>query len=418
MTAFLQVAKTLLRHRDFTVLIICNLIVGMAHSFVMPYGSIFGTKEVGMSSWMYGIFMTVTSLSGIVLSTYLAHWSDTRFARKTILLIGGLAGGLGYLGYAWVREIWLLMLIGCLLLGIASIVFSQLFAHARNLLDESEVDAREVSLYMNVFRLCFALSWTVGPALAALVMRYYSFRGTYQVAAGLFFLFTVLVAAFIRSNPPSKAGGRETAKLPIPKLPLREAFRLPGLAAHFLAFTAFFTCWTMGMINLPLLMLDTLHGDASNVGMAYSLGPVFEIPLMFYLGVLATRMPPARLIRGAFMLAIVYFAALSLIREPWQVYPLQLLSAAIVAVSNGLAITFFQDYMPERAGAATNLFTNAMRFGSIFGYLLFGGLCTSFGHRSVFVACAMLCGLSVLLMLPRRAERIRPPREVRAAIKA
>jgi SET family sugar efflux transporter-like MFS transporter len=397
MPRLISVLRTVLSRRDFMVLILCDLIVGLAFSFVLPFTSLFGTQEVGMSPSVFGLFMAVTSLAGIFVSTRLAHWSDTRFARKTIFLIGGLSGSIGYLGFAWVRNGWLLTVIGSVFLGASSVVFSQLFAYARTLLNRSEVDPAQIPLYMNVFRLCVALSWTVGPALASWVMQQYGFRGTYQIAAGLFLVFVLVVAAAVPFLPPSEASRAEARKVP-----LGAAFRLPGLTKSFVAFSVFFACSTMGTLNLTLLMLNTLHGRTAQVGIAYSVAPAFEIPLMFYLGAAATRIPANRMIRGAFLVAMVHYAGLACIGKPWQVYPLQFLSAAIVAVTSGVAITYFQNYMPGQPGTATNLYTNALRVGSTLGFIVFGTISGTLGDRAVYVVCAALsAGAALLMPAPR-----------------
>lgn len=393
MSRLILLARSLSGRPDFLVLIFCNLILGLSYSFVLPFMSMFGTLEVGMSPGAFGLFMALSALSSMVLTVYLAKWSDTRYSRKTMILIGSASGMLGYLGYAWIRDVRLLFLDGALILGISSITFSQLLAHGRNLVDRSGIPAREIPLYMNVFRLCFALSWTVGPALAALVMQRYSFRGTFLVTAGLFALLTVVVAFLVPSVPPSTKSKEAAAAMP-----LRKAFRLPGLFAHFAAFVIFFSCSTMGMMNLPLLILNELRGTGSHVGIAYSVAPVFEIPFMLYLGFLAARIETSRIIRVTMVLAMLYYGFLFLVQVPWQVYPLQILSAAIVAVTSGLAITFFQDYLPHQAGTATNLYSNAMRIGSTLGYLLFGYLGSTLGNRYVFAVCAVFCGISFLVM--------------------
>ena len=59
--------------------------------------------------------MTATSLSGIAISTWLARWSDMRLSRRTVLLLGGVTGALSYVGYAYVRDVVWLTLIGCVL---------------------------------------------------------------------------------------------------------------------------------------------------------------------------------------------------------------------------------------------------------------------------------------------------------------
>src|ERR1017187_10812639 len=92
MQSILVPLRTLLAHRDLRIVLVCHLLLGLAFSFVSPFYSMFGTIEVGMSNWTFGIFMTITSVAGIIMSTVLARWSDTRFSRRAILLIGCASG--------------------------------------------------------------------------------------------------------------------------------------------------------------------------------------------------------------------------------------------------------------------------------------------------------------------------------------
>jgi SET family sugar efflux transporter-like MFS transporter len=86
------------------------------------------------------------------------------------------------------------------------------------------------------------------------------------------------------------------------------------------------------------------------------------------------------------------------------VYPVQVLSAAIAATVSGIAITFFQDYIPNEPGTATNLYSTANRIGNTFGYLCFGSLSSWLGYRSVFVACAFICAAAFFLLWLSREE--------------
>jgi SET family sugar efflux transporter-like MFS transporter len=390
-------ARTILRHRTFMVLLGCNLLVGLAFSFVAPFFSMFGTIEVGMSAVMFGVFMMATSLSGIAMSTALARWSDTRLSRRTVLLLGGLTGALSYVGYAFVRDVLWLTVIGCVLGGIASITFSQLFAYARDLLTRSDVPPRDAPLYMNVFRLFFALSWTAGPAVASWVMLRYHYRGMFLVAALCFFLFVLILVACVPAVPPTVAAQAAAARLP-----LRRALARADILAYFVSFALLFASSTMGIMNLPLLVVNVLGGTGQQVGIIYSVAPAFEIPFMLYFGLLATKGDQARLIRIAVVLAVVYYALLAFVRVPWQIYPLQVLSAAITAVVGGVAITFFQNFLPEQPGTATNLYSVAGRIGSTAGYLVFGVLASAFGHRAVFLACTALCALALAILFVYR----------------
>jgi MFS transporter, SET family, sugar efflux transporter len=396
-------ARIILQHRLFMVLLGCNILVGLAFAFVSPFFSIFGTRTIGMSPFVFGVFMTVLSLSAIVISTLLARWSDTRFSRKTILLIGGVAGMLNYLGYAYVHDIVSLTINGCILGGISSITFSQLFAYARDLLARSDIPPSQAPLYMNVFRLFFAVSWTAGPAVASWVMLRYDFVGMFLVAALCFLLFVIILLVFIPPAPPL-----ESTRVAAAQMPLRRVLVRVDVLAYFISFSLLFAAGTMGMMNLPLLVLNELGGTGQQVGIIYSVSPAFEIPFMLYFGLLATKSDQAGLIRIAVVIAIVYYALLGFVHLPWQIYPLQVLSAAVTAVIGGIAITFFQNFLPDQPGTATNLYSTAGRVGSTVGYLAFGTLASAFGNRAVFWACTALSVLAFLILFAGRERQRRP----------
>jgi SET family sugar efflux transporter-like MFS transporter len=399
MQRILAPIRILFGNREFVVVLAANLALGLASSFVTPFLSMFGTIEARMSPALFGGFMTITALSSVLIATILSHRSDTHYSRRHLMLLGAACGALGYVGYAFVRDVVLLTIIGSVALGIASITFSQLFAHARESLSRAGIPATQSPLYMNLFRMFFALSWTIGPALAALTLHRYSYQGLFLVAA-LFYVFLLLiVAAYIPNVPPAANSAAR------PPIPLRALLRQPTVFPWFVAFVLVFMATTMSMMNLSLLVLNVLGGTETQVGIIFSLAPVFELPFMIYFGLLATKIDPARLIRLAVVLGLVYFASLSLVRAPWHIYPLQILSAAFVAVTMGVAISFFQDKFPGQPGAATNLYMNAMRIGATAGYLIFGTIAQNLGHRAVYVACAVLCGVALILMFlqPGRA---------------
>jgi MFS transporter, SET family, sugar efflux transporter len=398
MERILGPTRKLLSHRDLFIVLVCNLLLGLAFSFVSPFYSMFGTIEVGMSNWTFGIFMTITSVAGIIASTVLARWSDTRFSRRSILLLGCAAGVAGYAGYAYVRSVLWLTVIGSLGIGISSIAFSQIFAYARETLDQHGIPEDDAPLYMNIYRLTLSLAWTVGPGAAAWVMVQYSYRGIFLVCAGLFFALFVTVWLYVPSRPPT-AGARAL------RVPLMQLLRRSDLLCYFSAFVLVFICMTMGIMNLPLMILHSLAGTEKQVGIAYSVAPFFELPFLLLFGLAAARgSKPGPMIRLGVIIGVAYYLLLAQVRAPWQIYPIQILSAAMIAVLSGIAITFFQNYIPNQPGTATNLYTNANRIGSTVGYLCFGFLASAYGHRAVFLVCAGVCTAAFGLLWLAREE--------------
>jgi SET family sugar efflux transporter-like MFS transporter len=388
----------LFTNRGFRNLLFLNMLLGLTSSFVAPFSSMFGTMEVGMSPLRFGLFMMMTATGGVVIGTTLAHYSDTHYSRRSMLLLGSLAGMVGFIGYAFLRDFVPLLLVGTFILGISSITFSQLFAHAREMLTRSGIPAAETAFYMNAFRMFLALSWTIGPALASWIMVVFKFRGLFLSAAAVNLCFAAAVYVLVPdAPPPGRKGAAGTSML-----------RLLGrwdVLAHFTAFVLIFTSGTIGMMNLPLLVMNHLGGDTRNVGIIYSIAPVFELPFMLYFGLLAMRHKATGIIRVGFTISTVYYGLLCLVRAPEHVYPLQILGAAATAVSAGVAITYFQNFLPDHPGSATNLYANATRIGATLGYLLFGTIADHFGNRAVFVACTSFALIALLLMqVPVRSQ--------------
>jgi MFS transporter, SET family, sugar efflux transporter len=387
-------ARLLYRHPSFRRLLILNVLQGLSTAFVAPFMSLFGTLEVHMSLLRFGTFMTLNAASGIVISTVLAHYSDVRVSRRAILLFASVAGCLGYVGYAYLRSFWALVAVGSLALGVSSITFSQLFAYARELLTESDADPALSALYINVFRMFIALAWTVGPAIASMILLRFSYRGVFLAAAADLALFAAVVWHGVPARRPGTAPSGTPGSQSLASLLVRA-----DLLSHFAAFVLVTAATTISLMNLPLLIVKTLGGSEADVGIAYSVAPVFELPFMLYFGWLATRQTAARVIRIGMFISAVYYASLVLVTAPWQVYLCQALAAAATAVISGVAITYFQNHLPRYPGTATNLYSTAQRIGSTAGYFIFVGLAWRFGHRAVFEACALFSVLGLALML-------------------
>jgi SET family sugar efflux transporter-like MFS transporter len=388
-----------------------GFLLGLASSLVVPFLSLWGTRAIGMTPFVFGMFMTSTALSAMVASTLLARWSDTRAPRRTVLLLSSAGGALGYLGYASVSDPLALALIGALLLGVASANFPQLFAHAREELARPEYSGFDTSFAMSLLRAAFALAWTVGPALGAMVVQRFGYRGSFLSASGIFCLYGAVVWGSVPSRAIVTAGVR--AKASLAKLLTR-----PVLLANFAAFALIFAGLSLNLMNLPLLLTNELGGDESHVGTAFAIGPIAEMPLMLWFGRLGARGHQAKVIRLGVLLGVAYFVGLMLVGAPSHVYPLQLLNAAAVAVTMSVAIPYFQDLLPGQTGVATSVYASTYSLGSLLGYFGFGVLVPSIGHRGIVLLCAALGGLSLtVLMLEATIGRRRfaEPRPARPA---
>ena len=162
----------------------------------------------------------------------------------------------------------------------------------------------------------------------------------------------------------------------------------PLVLAHAVAFALMFAAFTIQGLNLPLFLTEKLGATEHGVGTAFAVSPFFEILFMVGFGHLAALGHQRRVIVVGASAAVGYFAALPFITAVWHVYPLQVLNAAAHAVTTSVAIPFFQDLMPGQRGAATTLYSNALKAGSLLGFGAFGLLASYLGNTRLFWVCA------------------------------
>ncbi|GKU77701.1 sugar efflux transporter [Paenibacillus sp. L3-i20] len=388
-----QHAKTVMAIQDFPIIMLINIFLGISFSFVLPFNSLFGIDEVGMSNTTFGIFMMVSSIFGIVFSTWIAKLSDRVPDRKFILILCALAGVIGYIGFAFSRNYFVLLAISSIFLGIASSTFAQVFAIGREILTRSTLPAKQLPLYMNILRTIFALSWTVGPAIAAYVLLYQGFIGLFVVAATCNAVVAVIALLFLNKRKVGSA-----PKTAASNIPLKQIVFQPVIFVNLLAFTFISTANTLSTMNMAQYVTKVLGGGKEHIGIIFSIPPIFEVPFMLGFGYLATRMKSDRLIRLGALIAFIYFTILFFVETPYHIYAVQILSAAYISITSGIAITYFQDFLPEMPGTATNLYSNSNKVGSMLGFLLFGFIADAFGYRNVYLACAAFTLIAVVLL--------------------
>jgi MFS transporter, SET family, sugar efflux transporter len=396
------IGRRLLLDPAFLGLLGTMFVLGLTSAFVAPFGSLWATQEIGMSSRMLGLFMTITALSAILVTTLIARWSDSIVSRRTLLAIGCCGGALNYVGYALLRDPMLLLLLGSTLLAVASMNFAQLFAHVRE--EVGRVDGANVTLLLGVLRACYALAWALGPNLGAAIKGRFGYPGLFWSVSLFFLALLGFVLAFVAQRP-------RVAPL-APAVNARAAWGLknPRVLAHAVAFGLMFAAFTLNGLNLPLFLTQQLGGTERAVGVAFAVSPVFEMLFMVLFGHLAARgrERQVQVILFGAGASVCYFLALRFVSQPWHVYPLQILNATAVAVVTSVAIPFFQDLLPNQTGVSTSLYSNALKVGSLLGFSLFGALASVVGNAGLFLVCAALAAstFGIIATSRGRAPRV------------
>ena len=399
--------------------------LGVALSFTAPYLSLFGIEEASMSPLRLGVFMTLVSASGVCASTAAGRWSDRRGRHRGLLIASLVVAMFGYASLGFVRGYTALMVVGAVLLGPGAAALSQIFAFGRAALRIE--DPAQSEFASATLRTLLSAAWVFGPAVGALVLAQTGFKGLFAFAAVSFGASAVIALRIAETNGGSQekvaavaapaAGSAPSATAADVSNQAFAGYARRAIPRILIALGVIGLTANATMILLPLYLLHALHGTRLTVSAALGMGALLEIPIMLWLGGMSSRLRTPRWLTASAAVHAAYFLALAAVSHAWAVVPLQALSATVVAITSCLGMTYIQDLMPGETGAATALFFNALRVGSILSGVLSGTIVGAFGYRAAFLLCAALavCAFALLSFDGLRFKRANARASVRRA---
>lgn len=371
----------------FAPAVLALLASTLAEAIAGSYMALLAVQKLGMSALEVGLFLTLSAVSSIAVTTLFGHWHDNRPALWP-LIVALLAKVLGYTLCAFVVAPWMLLVIAFAVFGIANSAFPVLFAIAKGYLDREggDVPARG----MAVLRLASSLSWAIGPALGALFVAYWGFEGVFLGA-------TVLSLVAIATVLVSRIAPQPLSSVARPRVTLAVAW----LAAPAVAALTFFH-WSMFMGSTATsITVVTRLGTETDVGLLFSLCAALEVVVM---GVFVLR--PAwgtsrTLLVAGFVIFSAYFALLYVMPSLAAIYWGQVLRAVAIAIISVVGMAYLQRMLPGRAGVASALFGNTSSMGFLLSGIGTGTLAAGLGYTAIFAVCAGLCLVAALVLIGR-----------------
>ena len=373
--------------RPLPGLLAAVLLLGVADSITGPYLVLFGSDRARLSPFAIGVFMSLTGISGLVVSTWLGRRYDRRPSRRPALL-AVIASAAGFALLTLTTSYALLLVIAAVFLGTGAAAFPQLFAIARNHLSQTGSTARGAS----ALRSMWSLAWALGPMAGGAILAWQGFTALFLVAAAAFALVALPVlwlGAPHSTAGPATANGDTT-------LPAR------SLALVVIAFGLFHTAMFAGSVVLPLFVTEQLHRPYHDVGVMFSVCAAVELVAALALTRLPARANRERLILLGFVLFVAYFAILAATSSTVLVIIAQGARGAAISAVLALGITYFQDLLPRQPGRATTLLSNTAVAGSLLSGVLAGSLIQALGFRAALTLCAVLSLLGAILLLAAR----------------
>jgi MFS transporter, SET family, sugar efflux transporter len=172
--------QALLRTPFFLPITIAVLFIGAADAVGGSYLTLFAVDQGHMNPLELGIFLATLALSGIAVSAAFGRWFDNRPSVVPVFLTL-VTTTVGYLFLTATTRFYLLLLIACGPLATSLAAFPQLFALAKGHLDQVGGDTAEGGIAM--IRGTWSIAWAIGPALGALIVGQFDFRGVFMTSA-------------------------------------------------------------------------------------------------------------------------------------------------------------------------------------------------------------------------------------------
>jgi SET family sugar efflux transporter-like MFS transporter len=375
----------------FLPLVSAMFFVGLGTAVAGSYLILFAVDKAHLSPLELGVFLTVDSLSGAIISTGFGHWFD-RAPSPAPLLIALLMTVCAYPLLSVTTNFYLLLLIAAFPLGTSLAVFPQFFALAKGHLDRVDPNTAERGTAM--MRATWSISWAIGPACGALIINWFDFSGVFLAGAMCAVIATIIVTS-------ARVHAFRTTANSLHLEPRSRTIRQAGLAASSL--TLFHMAMFMGSIALPVVATHELGGTKADVGLIFSVCALLEVPVMFAFVLRPSAAGSYGWISAGFLAFTTYFLVITWGPSVSVLLVAQLLRAIGIGLIAYQGISYMQALMPNQAGAAATLFSNTANAGFLFASISAGGWAQFFGYRSMFLVCAMLSilGFALIQLQPK-----------------
>jgi len=372
------------------------LLVGIGISITMPYLSLYATEDFGMSVGAFGLFMAVSSLSGVVVNSLIANRSDNGLDRKWIIILAMLSSALGYASYLVFHNFFILLIFVSLFNGLGAAAMPQIYAYAQESANASKSDDKTFA--MSALRSNFSLGFLIGPLGGTFILGIFGYKGLFLGTSAIYLIIATLVFLFLQKR---KAVSKKKRNSKGSSWIKNRQIRQPLIAFIFL-----FAVNSINGINTPLFIVNELHGTHTEVGLVVSVCAGLEIPIMLVLGALGRKISNHSLIISGCIIAVIYYSILSVSTHPWQLIAAQLLQATYVAIVMGNGLSYFTQLLPDSPGLSTTIYSNGSTIGRLVGSLAGGMIAQYIGFRYVNWVCLAIVILSFLILWRTRAQKV------------
>jgi len=398
--------SSILRDRQIRVPALTLIALAFTYASTMPYQSIIGINELGLSDRTYSGLIFVAALVNVATSLTLGIWSDRLNDRRPLVLALSVSGMLGF-GMIYEFRTAGAFIFGILvLIPISNSTYSILFASIRA--TTNTMDRGRAAAITSTVRALFSGSWALAPGLIGLyLINSQSMTPAYGIAA-LASLTCFCLYLFVAKPAPA---GEASPSLNIGFFSSLGRIFSPHVLVRVCLMALLLGLQRLNSVVSPLIITNAAGGTVIDVGFMAGLVAFLEMPFMLMWGALQRRFRSVHVLALGALIYCLYLTLLSFASAPWQIYALVLINASGTAAILSVPITYLQDLIADRPGLGSSLVSvNTFIANGISASIFAAGTAsTGYSGTALLAAAVGLASVGLLLFLERAPRPVRQP---------
>ncbi len=350
--------------------------------------SVYLITKAHVDPFLVGSFNYASTLLGISLVYYAARGHLDRHNPVLVSVVASicaLAASLCVLSAVYSP----LFLIGATVFNaLAQVGGSSIFLY-----DERYGPRGEANTGLYRTRLLLSVAWIVAPPLSFVLFWIGGFPAVVAATAlfGAASSIAMIVVSRTRSPSTDTSGGRAN-----PAMGSKEP--VFGFWPIFTIMVATACANVLHSINMPLYLIQVLHAPTFWPGLVMGAAALVEVIVITLLPRLTKATSDVTILSSGLVLGVVYFAMLSVVRDPQVILVSQALYGAHFAATTVVCLPLLRRALAGGTGSLAAQFNNASRIGGLAASAIFAVLATPFGFHWILTRlclCLLLIALAV-----------------------
>lgn len=368
--------------------------LAFTYAATVPYQSIIGINELGLSSRSYSALVICASFVNVSASVVFGNLSDRIERNKLLMIALCLTGFLGFSSIYIFRSADAFIYATLFLIPVSNCANPLLFRAIR--VATAKMEKGDSASVTASARALFSGSWALAPGLVGIYLSTAdTMMPAYAVAA-----VASLAAALLFVLSPSNSGG--LARLPVSS----ESFvKSLGRVLHRRVLIGVGIMSLLGGLQrtsniiAPLIITHSIGGSVIDVGVNSGFVAFLEMPFMLLYGRLQRRYRRSSVLIVGTCFYIAYLLLLSVVTRTWQIYALLPINACGAAAILSIPITYLQDLIADKPGLGSSLISVNLFLSNGISALVFGLGAAIVGYSDIALIAAALGVVAVLALL-------------------